>query len=125
MSPPKFLPNLSTDGQENATFEAKNTNPHAPIPKPVHEPLSGLYECLRMLLSCLRKRTSALALRGEKGVRKEGRKEGRRALLAEAETAIYHNLQFVREGPFKQRRSRREGGLRRQLLLGTKHRGEG
>ena len=35
MSPPKFLPNLSTDGQENATFEAKNTNPHALIPKPV------------------------------------------------------------------------------------------
>ena len=34
MSPPKFLPNLSADGKENATFEAKNTNPHAPIPKP-------------------------------------------------------------------------------------------
>ena len=40
MSPPKFLPNLSTDGQENATFEAKNTNPHAPIPKPDHDPSS-------------------------------------------------------------------------------------
>ena len=41
MSPPKFLPNLSTDDQENATFEAKNTNPHAPIPKP------GYICCLR------------------------------------------------------------------------------
>ena len=29
-------PNLSTDGQENATFEAKNTNAHALIPKPVY-----------------------------------------------------------------------------------------
>ena len=37
MSPPKFLPNLSSDSQENATFEAKNTNPHAPIPKPGEE----------------------------------------------------------------------------------------
>ena len=37
MSPPKFLPNLSTDGQENATYEAKNTKPHAPIPKPANK----------------------------------------------------------------------------------------
>ena len=29
-------PNLFTDGQENATFEAKNTNAHALIPKPVY-----------------------------------------------------------------------------------------
>ena len=36
ISPPKNLPNLSTDGQENTTFEAKNTNPHALIPKPVN-----------------------------------------------------------------------------------------
>ena len=28
------MPNLSTDGQENATFGAKNTNPHATISKP-------------------------------------------------------------------------------------------
>ena len=32
ISPQKFLPNQSTDSQENATFEAKNTNPHAAIP---------------------------------------------------------------------------------------------
>ena len=36
MSPQNFLPNLSTDGQENATFEAKNTNPHAAIPRPAN-----------------------------------------------------------------------------------------
>ena len=34
MSPPKFLPNLSTDSQQNATFGAKNTNPHTAISKP-------------------------------------------------------------------------------------------
>ena len=28
------MPNLSAEGQKNATFEAKNTNPHALIPKP-------------------------------------------------------------------------------------------
>ena len=41
MSPKKCLPNLSTDGQENTTFEAKNTNPHALIPKPVHLSLAA------------------------------------------------------------------------------------
>ena len=42
MSPPKFLPNLSTDGQDNATFEAKNTNPHALIHKPAHSWFLGV-----------------------------------------------------------------------------------
>ena len=37
MSHTNFLINLSTYGQENATFEAKNTNPHALIPKPAYE----------------------------------------------------------------------------------------
>jgi len=32
LSPQFFFQNLSTDGQENATFVAKNTNPHAAIP---------------------------------------------------------------------------------------------
>ena len=34
LSHQKKFPNLSTVGQENATFEAKNTNPRALIPKP-------------------------------------------------------------------------------------------
>ena len=46
MSPPKFLPNLSTDGQENATFGAKNTNPHTAISKPVQEGKFGEMEKL-------------------------------------------------------------------------------
>ena len=38
MHKPKFfLSNQSTDGQENATFEGKNTNPHALIPKPDYD----------------------------------------------------------------------------------------
>ena len=32
--PQNILPNLSTDGQENATFGAKNTNPQTAISKP-------------------------------------------------------------------------------------------
>ena len=32
ISRPKKFPNLSTDGQENATFSQKVTNPHASIP---------------------------------------------------------------------------------------------
>ena len=36
ISPQIFLPNLSTDGQENASFGAKNTNPHTTISKPAH-----------------------------------------------------------------------------------------
>ena len=36
ISPQKLLPNLSTDGQENAIFGTKNTNPHTPISKPAH-----------------------------------------------------------------------------------------
>ena len=32
ISPPKNFPYLSTDGQENATFSLKVTNPHASIP---------------------------------------------------------------------------------------------
>ena len=31
------MPNLSTDGQENATFGAKNTNPHAAIPSSAND----------------------------------------------------------------------------------------
>ena len=37
ISPQKFLPNLSTDGLENATFGAKNTNPITAISKPDHD----------------------------------------------------------------------------------------
>ena len=37
ISPQIFLPNLSRDGQENATFGAKNTNPHTAISKPVYD----------------------------------------------------------------------------------------
>ena len=36
MRPQKCLLILSTDGQENATFEAKNTHPITAISKPVH-----------------------------------------------------------------------------------------
>ena len=36
MSPQTFLPILSTEGQENATFGATNTNPHTAISKPGH-----------------------------------------------------------------------------------------
>ena len=60
ISPTIFFPNLSTDSQENATFEAKNTNPHALIPKPVPEPHTGLDDCLNMLLAYLTKRTSGI-----------------------------------------------------------------
>ena len=41
MSPPKFLPNLSTDGQENATFGAKNTNTITAISKPDYVTVKG------------------------------------------------------------------------------------
>ena len=37
ISPPKNLPNLSADGQENATFSLKFTNPHAAIPISDHK----------------------------------------------------------------------------------------
>ena len=33
---------MSTDGQENATFEAKNTNPHTLIPRPDHHNLTPI-----------------------------------------------------------------------------------
>ena len=36
ISPQHFLSNLSTDGQENAIFGAKNTNPHTAISKHGH-----------------------------------------------------------------------------------------
>ena len=39
-----FLPNLSTDGQENATFGAKNTNPITTISKSGHDTTVGIPE---------------------------------------------------------------------------------
>ena len=35
------MPNLFTYGQENVTFEAKNTNPHTAISKPAENRFSG------------------------------------------------------------------------------------
>ena len=46
ISPQKLLPNLSTDGQENASFGAKNTNPHTAISKP------GYYQGSCYVLCC-------------------------------------------------------------------------
>ena len=45
ISPQNILPNLSTDGQENATFGAKNTNPQTAISKPVHVTCQNVGEC--------------------------------------------------------------------------------